>query len=70
MKKIKDILPRGACKSISRIAGVSYSSVQNFINDREVGIEVQQKIIPAIEEYFEILEKTKKSKQNLLSYGL
>lgn len=69
MKKIKDSLPRGACKAISNIAGVSYSSVQNFINDREVSLETQQKIIPAVEKYFQILESTKKSKLNLLSYG-
>ncbi len=70
MKKIKDNLPRGACKEIQKISGVSYSSVQNFLNDRKVSLEVQQKIIPAVEKYLKGLEKTKVAKEKLLEYDL
>ena len=69
MEKIKDNLPRGAYKEIANNAKVSYSTVLNFVKGKDVTLEVQIKLIPAINKYFKLLEATEKAKQKLINYG-
>lgn len=64
LKKIKTILPHGACAEIARRAKVSRSQVSSFFCGNPVSLNTQTKILGATKE---VLERIKEIRDKALA---